>query len=210
VRLEIGIVVTVLMYITSLRLQLSPCVNILNLCQNIKLISPIYFGSGAVCSKLSDQRIDIGTKANASFEINTTRDAFEGALLFKLEKCSDNWHDVDASTTETNEKESTYVYMLAAWKAMDSEPFVCVVLLEPTKEFTWNEDKLKELYNKNRDWLKKYDNTTIVTWLMDDNMILRTSFKVRGLKSNFGLSISLSEGRGVDYDMKPIWINTER
>jgi hypothetical protein len=204
-----AIVVIVLMYTASFKLRLSPYVTIHNQCSNTKLVSPVYFGNGAVCPKLSGRGACIGTKSNISFEINT-KDDFEGALLFKLQKCSDNQSNIDASTTETNENESTHVYMLAVWKVMDSKPLICVVLVEHTKEFTWSEDVLKKLYDNNRDWIKEYSDPVLNTWFMDDNMVLKTSFKARGLKDNFELSISISEERGDDYVMRPIWINTER
>jgi hypothetical protein len=217
-----------LMYTVSFGLRYPSCVTIRNQCSNTKLASPVYFGNGATCPKLSSQQIDICAKTNAHFEINTIQDDFEGALLFKLQRYSNRQRNMNASTTETNKGEVAHVYMLAAWKVMDSKFFVCVVLIEHTKEFTWDESKLEKLYNKNRDWLKEYNNrnwlkeynnrdwlkeyndTTIVTWFMDNNIVLKTAFRVRGLKDNFRLSISIFEERGNDYDMKPIQINTER
>jgi hypothetical protein len=210
VRLEVVIVITVLMYTVSFGLRYPSCVTIRNQCSNTKLVSPVYFGNGATCPKLSSQQIDICAKTNAHFEINTIQDDFEGALLFKLQRYSNRQRNMNASTTETNKGEVAHVYMLAAWKVMDSKFFVCVVLIEHTKEFTWDESKLEKLYNKNRDWLKEYNDTTIVTWFMDNNIVLKTAFRVRGLKNNFRLSISIFEERGNDYDMKPIQINTER
>jgi hypothetical protein len=199
-----------LMYTVSFGLRYPSCVTIRNQCSNTKLASPVYFGNGATCPKLSSQQIDICAKTNAHFEINTIQDDFEGALLFKLQRYSNRQRNMNASTTETNKGEVAHVYMLAAWKVMDSKFFVCVVLIEHTKEFTWDESKLEKLYNKNRDWLKEYNDTTIVTWFMDNNIVLKTAFRVRGLKNNFRLSISIFEERGNDYDMKPIQINTER
>jgi hypothetical protein len=182
-------------------------VNILNLCPNTKLVSPVYFGDGVVCPKLSDQKIDIGIKMRANFEINPTQDEFEGALLYKLQRYSD-WSNTTA-LIEVNKKNATNVYMLVAWKVKDSEPLVYVVLVEHTKEFTWNEDELKKLYDKNRNWLKKYYNTLTNTWFMDNNTVLKTTFKVKYLKENFEVNVDISEERD-NYAVAPFCINLER
>jgi hypothetical protein len=191
-------------------LQLSSCINVLNLCSNAKLASPIFFGDGVVCPKLSDSRIDIGTKTSTSFEINATEDEFEGALLFKLQRYADSKRDMNASTTETDKNNATCVHMLAIWKVNDSKLFVRTVLVEHTKGFAWNGDKLKELYHKNRSWLKEYDDTISDTWLVDTNMILKTSFRAGNLKRTIELSISISEREKDDYAMRPLCVNLKR
>jgi hypothetical protein len=82
-------------------------------------------------------------------------------------------------------------------------------LVEHAKEFTWNEDTLKEIYYENYDWPKRYNDATSYTWLMDDNTTLRTSFKTRGLKGNFGLSITISEEKD-GYAMRPLFADLNR
>jgi hypothetical protein len=82
-------------------------------------------------------------------------------------------------------------------------------LVEHAKGFTWNENKLKKLYNENRSWLKKYDGIVSDTWFMDDNMVLRTTFSARDLKITPELSISVPEEKD-DCAMIPIWITTKR
>jgi hypothetical protein len=206
------IIVITLIYTVSLELELSACVIIHNQCPSIKLISPVYFGNGAVCPRLYSQQIDIGTETKSIFEINATQDEFEGALLYKLQRYdkSDDQSDMATSTTETNEKEAKCLQMLVTWKLKDSKPFVYVVLVEHTKEFTWNEDGLRKLYYGNHDKFKKYDDTTSETWFMDDNMALKMITKVRGLKGNFELSISISEEERDDHAMRPLRIDLTR
>jgi hypothetical protein len=172
------------------------------------LVSPVYFGNGAACSKLFVQQIDIGTEMKASFEINVTQGLFEGALLYKLQRCSNNQYNMDTSTIENNKE--TCIQMFVSWKAKDTRLFVRVVLIKHTKEFIWNEDKLKKLYNKNRGWLRKYDDTVTDTWLMNDNMVLRTSFKVRGFKENFELNIFISEEERIDDVIRPLCVDLKR
>jgi hypothetical protein len=197
-----------LMSTVSLKLQLPACVTIHNQCMNTELASPVYFGNDAICPKLFDQQINIRTKMNVSFTIDAVQDDFEGALLFKLQRHSDSQHNTDTLTTEINE--ATCIHMLVAWKVENSKPFVHVILIEHAKEFTWDEDKLRKLYSKNHDRLKKYDGAISDTWFIDDNMVLRTSFKVRGLKGNFELRMSISEEGGDDYAIRPLCIDLTR
>jgi hypothetical protein len=201
------IINAILIYAVGLALQLSSCVTILNRCLNIELVSPVYFGNGTVCPRLSSQQIDIGAKVNASFEINAAYDEFEGALLFKLKRSS-GWSNI-ATLIEVDKKETTNVHILIAWKLKDSRIFLRVVLVEHTKEFTWNEDKLKKLYDKNCGWLKEHDNTISDAWLVDDNMILKTSFRARVLKGNFDLSISVSEEED-SHAIRPLFVDLKR
>jgi hypothetical protein len=203
-------VVIILMYTASLELQLLPCVNILNLCTNIKLVSSVYFGNGMTCPKLSNQRIDIDAKMNTSFEICAIQDEFEGALLFKLQRYSHDRYNIDIFTAETNKKESTHAYMLVAWKVRDIYLFVHVALVEHAKEYSWSKERLKKLYNNHRDRLKKYNDTISDTWFIDDNMVLKTTFDANVLKRIPELSISISEKEKDDYAMRPFFIHLER
>jgi hypothetical protein len=206
------IVVIMLMHTVSLALQLPSCVNILNLCPNVKLSSPVYFGNGATCPKLSDQTIDISTKMKIYFEIYVTQDDFEGALLYKLQRYVeyDDQYNIDTSATETNRDGSKCVQMLVAWKMKDYKLFLHVALVEHAKEFTWNESELKNLYDKNCDWLKEYNDTISDIWFIDDNMVLKTTSNVRDLKGNFRLSISISEEERDEYAMRPLYVDLER
>jgi hypothetical protein len=196
-----------LIYTVSLEFQSSTSIIIHNQCSDTELISPVYFGNGAVCPKLSDQQIDIDAAMKIRFEVNTTQDAFEGALLYKLQRKLLDQHDMDTSTTETHKNEINYVYMLVAWKMKDAKPFVCVVLVECAKEFAWNENKLKQLHEKNHDLLKKYDDTTSDTWFVGDNTTSKTSFKVKDSKGNFELSVFISEEEKDDYAMRPLYVD---
>jgi hypothetical protein len=68
---------------------------------------------------------------------------------------------------------------------------------------------LRELHNKNVDWLKKYNDTISDTWLVDNNMILRASFSTRVLEGITELNIFISEKRN-DYAIRPFCIDIER
>jgi hypothetical protein len=206
------IVVTVLIYAVSLKFQLSPCVTIHNQCSNIKLVSPIYFGNGAVCPKLSNQQIDIGTERKACFKINATQNNFEGALLFKLQK--ENRFSIYSSSLFNLQRyfnsKAKCVQMLIAWKVKESKLLSYVVLIEHDKTFIWNENVLKKLYDNSRDWLKEYNDTILETWLMDDDIVLETTLGVKGLKGSFELIISISKGEKNDFDIRPLYVDLER
>jgi hypothetical protein len=209
------ITIIMLMHTVSLKFQLSACVAIHNQCSNTKLVSPIYFGNGVIHPKLSDQQIDIGTKMRARFEINATQDDFEGALLFKLQrkKRGGNRFSIYLSDLfkleEYSDEEVKCIQMLIAWKMKDSKLSLHIALVEHSKKFTWNEDELKQLYYKNRSWLKGYNDTRSDTWIVDDT-ILKTTFNVRDLKGIPGLSISISEEEINDGAMRPLCVDLER
>jgi hypothetical protein len=209
--LEMMIAIIMLIHTVSLELQLPSHVTIHNQCLNVTLVSPVYFGNGVVFPKLSDQQMNIGTGVRTSFEISTIQDVFEGALLYKLLKNveSDNQLNMVTSITETNKDNKKCAQMFVAWKVKDSEPFVHVTLIEHTKEFTWNRDKLKKLYDRNRGWLKAYYNSTSDTWFIDVDMVLKMIVRVRYLKGNIGLNISISKCKD-DYAIRPLYVDPER
>jgi hypothetical protein len=225
------IAVAMLIYTARFELQLPACVIIHVQCLNIKLISPVYFSNGAVCPKLSDQQVEIGINENASFEIYTVQDEFEGALLFQLQFYPTSWfvqpreciyHRMGlrgnfgcqcgfvTTCTKVDEDETKYVQLLVAWRVKYSKPFSYVALIEHTEEFTWDEDKLKGLYDKNYGWLKKYDDTQSDIWFIDDNMSLRTLSRVESLEGNFELNVVISDEERDDYAMSPICFDYTR
>jgi hypothetical protein len=108
------ITTTILIYAVSFKFQLPVRVTIHNQCSNIKFVSPVYFCNDAVYLKLSNRQIDISTKMNASFEISTIQDEFEGDLLYKLQRYveSDDQHNMDTSATEINNNKTKCIQML--------------------------------------------------------------------------------------------------
>jgi hypothetical protein len=211
-----------------------------NQCSNIEPVPLVYFRNGTVYPELSDswfingevfpkpfdQQIDIltelgvdfsidtdvVTELRVEFSIDTIENKFESVLLFKLKKHieSDEQHDIDTSTTGTDENEATHAYMLVVWEVKNAKSFAYVALVERIKEFTWDKDKLKEFYNKNYDQLKKYSDTISDTWLVDNDMILKAKSKVKSSKRNQKLSIYISEEKKSDHAMRPFCINIKR
>jgi hypothetical protein len=206
------IIVIMLIYAISLELQLLVYITIHNECSSIKLASLVYFSNGATCPELFNQQIEIGTKMSVSFEIDTIRNKFESVLLLKLESHvkSDDQYNMNTSTTRADKNETTHVYMLVIWEAKDAGPCERVVLIEHTKEFTWNEDKLKKLYDKNYDWIKEREIGRFTRWLMGDNMVLSTSSITKGMQGILKLSISISEEKRYYNKMRPLCVDLER
>jgi hypothetical protein len=206
------IIVITLIYVVSFEFELPAYITIRNQCLNTVLAPPVYFGNGAVCSKLPNQQIGINTGVRIRFEINTIKNKFEGVLLFKLKKrvVSDGQHNIDTSATEADKNEATHVHMLVIWEVKDAKSFAYVALVEHAEAFTWDKNRLKQLYDKNHGWLKKYNDITLVTWFMNNNMALKTKFNVGDLRGNPELSISISEEKKNNYAMRPFCINLER
>jgi hypothetical protein len=204
------IVVTILIYSVSHKLQLPTSIIIHNQCLNIELVSSVYFSNGAICSKLFDQQIDINAVMKIRFEIYATQDEFEGALLYKLQRKFHDQYNMDILTTRVDKNEAKYVYMFIAWKMKDTKPFVHVVLVEHAGKFVWNEDKLKKLYDENCGWLKEYNDTISDAWFVGDNMALKTTFKAEDMGKNFELSISISEEEVNGYAMRPLCVDLKR
>jgi hypothetical protein len=202
-------VINILIYAIRLAPLLPSYVIIYNQCPNIKLALSAYFGNGIVYPELSGQQVDISTTTKASFEINITQEDFEGALLFRLQRYSNSQCNTDKLIMATDKSETTHVHMLVAWKVKDSKPFANVILVEHIKEFIWNENKLRKMYDKNYNRLKEYDDTISNTWFIDDNMTLKTTFRVRNVEENFKLSISISKEVRNYYAMRPLWIELE-
>jgi hypothetical protein len=188
-------------------------VNIHNQCSNTKLISLVYFCNDAVCPKLSDQQIDIGTKMKACFEINATQDDFEGALLFKLQR-EESRSNIYLSNLFVQQKysndEAKCVRMLIAWKVRISKIFLYVSLVEHAKNFALNEEILKKLYSKNQNWIRRYNDIRSDTWIMDDDTVLKTTSSARDFKGILELSVSIFEGKKSGLDMRPLGVNFKR
>jgi hypothetical protein len=201
-----------LIYVVSFKFQLPACITVHNQCSNTMLAAPVYFCNGVMSSKLFDQQIGIGTEAKTSFEIDTMKNKFESALLFRLRRHveSVDRHNMDTSVTENNKDEVLHIHLLVICEVKDAKSFVYVALIEDNKAFAWDEEKLKKLYDKNCGWLKKYNDIISDIWLMGDNMTLKIAFNVKDLKENFKLSISISEEERSNYAIRPLCVDLKR
>jgi hypothetical protein len=194
----------VLMYAVSLPVQLSIKLNIHNQCLDVNLVSPVYITSdGLECHKAPDYKVYAGDTMRSGFIIKS--DISCGALIYKLQGGQSH------ESIEIGENTSSAVCLLVVWKIFEyKELYADILLVKHASAFTWNEDKLRKFYYENRDRLKEYTDTISDTWLMDDNMILKTSFSARDLRGILELSISISEEEKFSHVMRPFCINPER
>jgi hypothetical protein len=196
----------VLMYTVRLPIPRSVKLNIHNQCLNVDLISPAYATSdGLECHRAPAYKVCAGDIMKSAFIINKSNHVSYGVLIYRLQRKQAH------ESTETSEDTSSISRLLVFWVISKfNELYADVLLVEHAKEFVWNEDDLRELYDKNYHQLKEYDDIIPATWLMDDHMILKTSFKTENLEENFDLSISIYEEEKYDCAMRPIRISTKR
>jgi hypothetical protein len=192
----------VLIHTASLSVQPSVKLNIHNQCWDAGLVSPVYVtGNGLECHRPPDYRVYAGDTIRSGFIINETDDGSYGVLIYRLQR-RQSYRSAGAS-----EDTSNGVHLFVVWEISEpKELYADVLLIEYTKAFSWNRDKLNKLYHENRDRLKECNDIISDTWLVDNNMVLKTSFSVRDLKGNPELSIYISEERD-DYAMRPFCID---
>jgi hypothetical protein len=196
----------VLTYAVSLSIKPSFKLNIYNQCLNIDLVSPTYFTNFWLeCHGPPNYKVCVGDTVRSSFIINKPGNEYYGALIYRLQRKQ------IYESTEMNEDTSSVAHLLVFWATSKfNELHADVLLVEHDKEFNWNKDDLRKLYDRHHDQLEEYDNIISVTWFMDDNIILKATFKINGPKETFDLNISISEAEKCDYAIRPIWVNTKR
>jgi hypothetical protein len=143
-----------------------------------------------------------GNKTISAFEIKSY-DAFYGVLGYVVEQIH--------GYTESGKKNTSYVAnILVFWEISESkEIYVYVLLVEHNKKFHWCKDELKKLYNNNRDQFKKYNGTISKTWSINNNIALKMTSRVRNIKENFEINISISEEKD-NHAMRPLCVDIER
>jgi hypothetical protein len=137
----------VLIYTVSLSIQPSFKLNIHNRCLNVSLVSPMYAtGDGLECYRPSDYKVFADGAARSDFIINKSEDASYGVLIYRLQE--KRLHE----SSETSENTSSVTHLLVVWRISESKKlYTYVALVEHTKAFTWNRDKLNKLYHSNHD-----------------------------------------------------------
>jgi hypothetical protein len=195
----------VLIYTISLLIPSSFKLNIHNQCLNVGLASPIYVtNDGLECHRAPDHKVYARDTTKSGFIINKSDDGSYGVLIYRLQVRQSH------ESTEICEDTSSAAQLLVVWRISESkELYADALLTEYTRTFTWNRGKLNKLYHENHDRLKKYANTISDTWLIDNNVTLKTTFSARDLKENLELSISISEERD-EYAMRPFCIDLTR
>jgi hypothetical protein len=185
-------------------------ITIHNLYPGLELTSPVYFSSGTTCHVPSSQKKDASNTMIASFGIGFKQKDFEGALLYKLQRrYATRTENQPNNSTAPVEDAVKNVYLLVVWDLKCYFHKFRVCLIECPDEFTWNEDKLWTLYSRYPGQSYKDHKSSIVTWLMHDNTVMKTRFDIT-YGSDYKLDIIISEGAG-KYNMEePVKINPKK
>jgi hypothetical protein len=194
----------VLIYTVGLPIPLLVKLNIHNQCLNVDLVSPTYTTTNELeCHRPPDYKVRAGDTMRSNLMVKSYYKPY-GILIYKIQIKQEH------ESTET-EDISNDVHLLVAWKFSEFKKlFADVLLVEHAKDFVWNEDKLKKPYYKNHGQLRKHNNTISDTWLVGNNIVLKTTFSARDLKEDTELSISISEEEKGDYAVRPFYIHLER
>jgi hypothetical protein len=163
--------------------------NIHNQCSNIGLLSPTYATHGWLeCHKPPAYKVCAGDTMRSSFIIKSD-DASYGVLIYNLQG-----KQVHESTEIIGDASST-VQLLVIWRIFESkELYGDVLLVEHDKKL--DEDDLRELYSKNFDRFRLCPNSTMETWSLDNNVALRTIFRI--MNEDYILDITISEVERAD------------
>jgi hypothetical protein len=157
----------VLICIVSLALQSLVSLNIHNWCQDIHLISPIYFMHGGEWHVEPDREIDVDAVMSNRIEFDVRRDILEGALVYRVQR----------QHIEPAQDKSKHIWLLVAWNGKHTKGLhVRAFLVEHNKQL--DEDRLKKLYQKRRPLLKTQTNTTKSNWTLNDATVLKAAIKV--------------------------------
>jgi hypothetical protein len=128
---------SVLTCVVSFALQSPVSLNIYNLCQNINLISPVYFIHGGRWDAVPDHEIGANAIMSRCIKFDSGQDILEGALVYKIQR----------KHVEPTQDELKDIWLLAAWNGKHiKELHVCTLLVEHNKRL--DKDKLRRLYQK--------------------------------------------------------------
>jgi hypothetical protein len=148
-----------------------------------------------------DQEIDVDTVMRNRLEFDFEQVVLEGALLYQIRRK----HTKFAKSAH-NESKSTQ--LLVVWHAENTKGLdMRSLLIEHDKEFNWDEDKLRRLYQKYWHSLSAWINLDKSNWLLNSTTALETTIKVMNGDYRWDIFIS----KGTKYHVKkPLWIDAER
>jgi hypothetical protein len=189
----------VLICIFSLALQSSVSLNIHNHCQDINLISPIYFIRGGKWHVIPEQKIDMNAVVRNHFESDSGQDILEGALVYRIQR-------QHAESGGFVRDESKSIQFLVAWHIEHTQK-LCVRALLVENDRELDEDKLIKLHQKYWHLLDEWVNPIGSNWLLNDTTALATSVKV--MNGDYRWDIFISGGTK-DNIKRPLWIDVER
>jgi hypothetical protein len=193
----------VLMYVVSLNIQPSIKLNIHNQCLNVDLISPTYITHHRLeCHRPPDYKVCAGNTTKSGFIIESGYASY-GILIYRLQKKqSHESNEIDKGTASA-------AHLLVVWKfSKFNELYADVLLARYDKRFNWDRDDLEFLYNKNDSQFRLCPDSATETWLLDDNTVLITAFKI--MNEDHILDITVSEVEGDNGTWMPVHVNLKR
>jgi hypothetical protein len=191
----------VLICVVSFALQSPISLNIFNARQDINLTSPVYFIHGGKWDIVSDREVDVNSVMRNLIEFDSGQNILEGALVYEIQR---KYAEFD----EFIQDESKSIQLLVAWNVDRTKGLdVRALLVEHDKEFNWDEDKLRRLYQKYWHPLDAWINFIRNNWLLDDTTALTVRVDIR----NGGYRWDITIYERTDAIIKrPLWIDTER
>jgi hypothetical protein len=191
-----------LICVTSLVLQSLISLNIHNQSQSVNLISPVYFTHGGMWYVVPDQEIDADAVTRNYLEFNSGQDISEGALAYRIQE---QYIESDKHA----QYESKRIQLLVAWRIEHTNGLhVRALLVEHDKEFNWDEDKLRRLYQKYWHLLDAQIDPIKSKWLLNETTVLEIEVKV--MSGGYRWDIFISEEKKVENNIeRPLWIDAE-
>jgi hypothetical protein len=190
----------VLIYVTSLVLRSPVALNIYNWCQDIHLISPVYFIHGERWHIAPDQEIDVDTIMQSRLEFDARKDMLDGILAYRIQR-----QYTDSDELICDESKSTQ--LLVAWHVEHKKGLhVRALLVEHDREL--DQDKLRGLHQKCWDLLEKQVDPIGRNWLLNGATVLITTVCVRNVGYRWDIVI---HDEVIENDIeRPLWVNAER
>jgi hypothetical protein len=158
--------------------------NIHNHCSNVDLVSPIYnIDIDLECHRPPDYKVCAGDTMSSGFIIKSDGVSY-GALIYRLQR---KWSH---RSIKIGKCTSSIAQLLVVWRISKfKELYADVLLVEHSERF--NKDNLKVLYHKNINQFRLCPDSATVTWSLDDNTTIMTTFKI--MNGGHVLDIIISE-----------------
>jgi hypothetical protein len=183
----------------SLALQSSTSLNVYNLCQDVNLISPVYFIHGGRWNIIPDQEIDVNSVVRNRLEFDSGQEILEGALVYKMQR-------QHTESDKSAHGESKYIQLLVVWRVEHAkELHVSALLIEHDREL--HEDRLRQLHQNYWHLLKTRVFFSGRNWLLDNETVLITAVNV--MNGGYRWDVFISEGVKDNVE-KPLWVDAER
>jgi hypothetical protein len=195
-----SIYIYVLIYVVSLTFQLPVSFNIFNLCQNIDLISPVYFIYGGRWHSVSSRETGGAIIMRNILEFNSEEDMLEGALVYRAQRRQ------HTKSNKLIQDELKRIQLLVAWRIeRRGGVHVRALLVEYDKEL--DKDKLRKLHQKYWHLLKAQIHPIGNNWVLNNTSVLMTTVNVMNGGYTWDIFISEEERYAIQ---RPLWVNAAR